>query len=125
MAYTFLKAQGYEVGKSLLEADQVPQVTEVIADAERRGVEIVLPVDLVAAAELRRRTPSTTWSRSPASPPTGKGLDIGPATRELFAAKLADARTVFWNGPVGRVRVPGLRGRHQGRRRGDQPGAAA
>ena len=50
MAYTFLKAQGHEVGNSLLEADQVPQVTEVMAEAERRGVEIVLPVDLVAAA---------------------------------------------------------------------------
>ena len=91
----------------------------------------MLPVDLVAADELRRRTPTTTWSRSTRSRPTGMGLDIGPATRELFAAKLADARTVFWNGPMGVFEFPafaaGTRavaqaltevdGLHRGRRR--------
>ena len=105
MAYTFLKAQGHEVGKSLLEADQVPQVTEVMAEAERRGVEIVLPVDLVAAAGF---APDAEHSVVPVTsfPADREGVDIGPATRELFAAKLADARTVFWNGPVGVFEFP-------------------
>ena len=105
MAYTFLKARGYEVGKSLLEADQVPQVTEVMAEAERRGVEIVLPVDLVAAADF---APDAEHSVVPVTsfPADREGVDIGPETRELFAAKLADARTVFWNGPVGVFEFP-------------------
>jgi phosphoglycerate kinase len=105
MAYTFLKAQGHEVGKSLLEADQVPQVTEVMAEAERRGVEIVLPVDLVAAADF---APDAEHSVVPVTsfPADREGVDIGPATRELFAAHLADARTVFWNGPVGVFEFP-------------------
>jgi len=105
MAYTFLKARGYEVGKSLLEADQVPQVTEVMAEAERRGVEIVLPVDLVAAADF---APDAEHSVVPVTsfPADREGVDIGPETRELFAARLADARTVFWNGPVGVFEFP-------------------
>jgi 3-phosphoglycerate kinase len=105
MAYTFLKARGYEVGKSLLEADQVPHVTEVMAEAERRGVEIVLPVDLVAAADF---APDAEHSVVPVTsfPADREGVDIGPETRELFAAKLADARTVFWNGPVGVFEFP-------------------
>jgi 3-phosphoglycerate kinase len=105
MAYTFLKAQGHEVGKSLLEADQVPQVTEVMREADRRGVEIVLPVDLVAAADF---APDAEHSVVPVTsfPADREGVDIGPATRELFAAHLADARTVFWNGPVGVFEFP-------------------
>jgi len=105
MAYTFLKAQGHEVGKSLLEADQVPQVAEVMREADRRGVEIVLPVDLVAAADF---APDAEHSVVPVTsfPADREGVDIGPATRELFAAHLADARTVFWNGPVGVFEFP-------------------
>jgi 3-phosphoglycerate kinase len=105
MAYTFLKAQGHEVGNSLLEADQVPQVTQVMAEAERRGVELVLPVDLVAAAGF---APDAEHSVVPVTsfPADREGVDIGPATRELFAAQLADARTVFWNGPVGVFEFP-------------------
>ena len=120
MSYTFLAAQGYEVGKSLLEADQIPQVTEVLAEAARRGVEVVLPVDLVAAD---RFAPDADHRVVPVSefPADRESLDMGPETRALFAQKLSDAKTVFWNGPAGRVRVPGLRRRNPGRGRGDQP----
>ena len=100
MAYTFLKAQGFEVGNSLLEADQLDVVRGFLTDAEKRGVEIVLPVDIVAATTF---APDAEHSVVPATqiPADREGLDIGPQTRELFAAKLADARTVFWNGPMG------------------------
>jgi phosphoglycerate kinase len=105
MSYTFLKARGYEVGHSLLEANQIPQVTEVMAEAERRGVEIVLPVDLVAATHF---APDAEHSVVPVTdfPADREGVDIGPRTRELFAARLADAKTVFWNGPVGVFEFP-------------------
>jgi phosphoglycerate kinase len=105
MSYTFLAAQGYEVGKSLLEADQIPQVTQIMADAERRGVELVLPVDLVAAT---RFAPDAEHDIVGVKdfPADREGVDIGPATRELFAEKLADAKTVFWNGPLGVFEFP-------------------
>jgi len=100
MSYTFLAAKGYEVGKSLLEADKIDEVTGVMADAAARGVELVLPVDLVGAAEF---APDAEYDVYPvtAFPADREGVDMGPATRELYAAKLADAATVFWNGPVG------------------------
>jgi phosphoglycerate kinase len=105
MSYTFLAAKGYEVGNSLLEADQIPQVSAVLAEATRRGVEIVLPVDLVAAT---RFAPDAEHDVVPVAsfPADREGVDIGPATRELFAEKLADAKTVFWNGPVGVFEFP-------------------
>jgi len=100
MSYTFLAAQGYEVGKSLLEADRLDLVKGYLLQAEERGVEIVLPTDVVVAAEF---SADAEHSIVPADqiPPDMEGMDIGPATREIFAAKIADARTVFWNGPVG------------------------
>jgi 3-phosphoglycerate kinase len=105
MSYTFLAARGYEVGHSLLEADQIPQVAELMAEAERRGVEVVLPVDLVAAtgyaADAEHEVVSVTDF-----PADRESLDMGPQTRALFAAKLADAKTVFWNGPVGVFEFP-------------------
>ncbi|MEZ0067006.1 phosphoglycerate kinase [Streptacidiphilus sp. MAP12-20] len=106
MAYTFLKAQGHEVGKSLLQADQIPAVTEYLARAAREGVEFVLPVDVAISADFpdtKTHAPVTDFEVvSVESIPADKeGLDIGPKTRELFAAKLADAKTVFWNGPMG------------------------
>lgn len=105
MSYTFLAAQGYEVGKSLLEADKVTEVTEVIGEAGRRGVELVLPVDLVAATHF---APDADSDVVPVGefPADREGVDIGPATRTLFADKLADARTVFWNGPLGVFEFP-------------------
>ncbi|HYZ56721.1 MAG TPA: phosphoglycerate kinase [Streptosporangiaceae bacterium] len=100
MAYTFLAAQGYEVGRSLLEADQIPQVREIMAEAERRGVELVLPTDLVAATRFAPDAEHDVVTVKD-FPADREGLDIGPATRQLFAEKLADAKTVFWNGPLG------------------------
>ena len=105
MSYTFLKAKGYEVGKSLLEADKIDEVTKVMAAAAERGVELVLPVDLVGAADF---APDAEHAVYPVTdfPADREGVDMGPATRELFAAKLADAATVFWNGPVGVFEFP-------------------
>ena len=105
MSYTFLKALGYEVGKSLLEEDMIPRVSEVLAEAGRRGVEVVLPVDLVAATHY---APDAGHEVAPVTgfPADRESLDMGPATRTLFAEKLADAKTVFWNGPVGVFEFP-------------------
>jgi phosphoglycerate kinase len=105
MVFTFLKAQGHEVGSSLLQEDQLPVVREYLERAEKRGVEFVLPVDVVAAASF-----PDLESKAGADPavvpadaiPAGlMGLDIGPESGALYAAKLADAATVFWNGPMG------------------------
>ncbi|MEU3317286.1 phosphoglycerate kinase [Streptomyces sp. NPDC006662] len=105
MAYTFLKAKGYEVGISLLQEDQIPKVTEYMERAEKNGVELVLPVDILASAEfpdIKGGTPAEYVTVDADEIPADKeGLDIGPRTRELYASKIADAETVFWNGPVG------------------------
>ena len=105
MGYTFLAARGYEVGNSVLEAGQIPAVKAVMEEAERRGVEIVLPVDLVAATHF---APDAEHSVVPVTdfPADREGMDAGPQTRALFAEKLADAKTVFWNGPVGVFEFP-------------------
>lgn len=100
MAYTFLKARGYEVGSSLLEQDQVKTVRGYLDRAEKEGVEIVLPVDVVAAESFSADAPHGP-ADADAIPADRMGLDIGPKSRELFTAKLADAGTVFWNGPMG------------------------
>ncbi|MEU6728922.1 phosphoglycerate kinase [Nonomuraea wenchangensis] len=100
MAYTFLKAQGHEVGRSLLQEDQLDQVRGFLAEAAERGVELVLPVDVLAATEFAADAEHEAVEAT-AIPADREGLDIGPKTRELFAAKLADAKTVFWNGPMG------------------------
>jgi phosphoglycerate kinase len=100
MAYTFLAAQGHEVGSSLLEKDHIDTVREIMADAAARGVEIVLPVDIVAADGFAADAAHSVVPAD-AIPADRMGLDIGPASGELFAAKLADAKTVFWNGPMG------------------------
>ncbi|MEV6448068.1 phosphoglycerate kinase [Amycolatopsis sp. NPDC051716] len=100
MAYTFLKAQGHEVGNSLLQADQLDQVRGFLAEAEKRGVELVLPVDVLAATGFAADAEHEVVAAT-AIPADREGLDIGPETRELFAGKLADAATVFWNGPMG------------------------
>jgi phosphoglycerate kinase len=105
MAYTFLAAQGYEVGHSLLEADKIPQVKEVMAAAERHGVELVLPVDIVAATNFAPDAEHEVVSVKD-FPADRQGLDIGPASRALFSEKVADAKTVFWNGPMGVFEFP-------------------
>jgi phosphoglycerate kinase len=100
MCFTFLKAQDYEVGGSLLEEDQVDTVRGYLDEAAKSRVEIVLPVDVVVAAEVDEKAETAVVSAR-AMPTDRKGLDIGPATVELFRSKLADARTVVWNGPMG------------------------
>jgi phosphoglycerate kinase len=100
MVFTFLAAQGHEVGASLLEKDQLDRVRGYLADAERRGVELVLPVDVVAATEFSASAPHEVVPAD-AIPADRLGLDIGPESGALFASRLADARTVFWNGPMG------------------------
>lgn len=99
MAYTFLKAQGHEVGTSLLQEDQLDQVKGFLAEAEKRGVELVLPVDVLVTAEFGNVEHEVVAASE--IPADKMGLDIGPKSRELFASKLADAKTVFWNGPMG------------------------
>ncbi|HVA59882.1 MAG TPA: phosphoglycerate kinase [Mycobacteriales bacterium] len=100
MCYTFLAAQGHEVGDSLLEADQLDACRGFLELAASRGIELRLPSDIVAAAHVE---PDAACSVVDAEriPPGFTGLDIGPATVAQFAAALTDARTVFWNGPMG------------------------
>ena len=105
MSYTFLKAQGYEVGKSLLEADRLDDVRQVMADASARGVELVLPVDLVGATGFAADAAHEVYPVT-GFPADREGMDMGPRTRQLYAEKLADAATVFWNGPVGVFEFP-------------------
>ncbi|MEU6742941.1 phosphoglycerate kinase [Streptosporangium sandarakinum] len=100
MAYTFLAAQGREVGRSLLQEDQLDTVRGFLDEAAKRGVELVLPVDVLAAVDFAEDAEYEVVDAT-AIPADRQGLDIGPRTRELFAEKLADARTVFWNGPMG------------------------
>jgi phosphoglycerate kinase len=100
MVFTFLKAQGHEVGKSLLEQDQLDTVLGYLSRAKELGVEIVLPVDVVAATAFAPDADHDTVTVD-AIPADRIGLDIGPASSRLFADRLADTRTVFWNGPMG------------------------
>ncbi|HLT84994.1 MAG TPA: phosphoglycerate kinase [Phototrophicaceae bacterium] len=100
MVFTFLAAKGYAVGTSLLEEDQVETVKGYLRDAEANGVEIVLPTDIVVAPEFKADAPATVVPAD-AIPADQMGLDIGPESGRLFAEKIADARTVVWNGPMG------------------------
>lgn len=100
MVFTFLAAQGHEVGKSLLEADQVEACKGYLEQAEAQGVEIVLPTDVVAATEFSAEADHEVVGVD-AIAADRMGLDIGPASARLFAEKLSDCRTVFWNGPMG------------------------
>ena len=100
MVFTFLKAQGHEVGKSLLEEDQVEVCREYLQRAEESGVELVLPTDIVVAPEFKADAPATVVAADE-MPADQLGLDIGPESAKAFAAALSDARTVFWNGPMG------------------------
>jgi phosphoglycerate kinase len=105
MAFTFLKAQGHEVGASLLQEDQIPAVTEYLERAEKQGVELVLPIDVVVSPgfpDLKAKASTEHSAVDADKMPEGQlGLDIGPKTGALYASKLADAATVFWNGPMG------------------------
>jgi phosphoglycerate kinase len=100
MVFTFLKALGYEVGSSLLEEDQVDTVRGYIDEAEAKGVDIVLPIDIVAATSFSADADHEVVPAD-AIPADRMGLDIGPDSSAMFAAKLSDADTIFWNGPMG------------------------
>ncbi|MBE7324369.1 phosphoglycerate kinase [Nocardioides sp. Y6] len=103
MVFTFLKAQGHEVGKSLLEEDQLDTCRSYLERAEAKGVEILLPSDVVVDTQFPSGdvTPTPRVVASSEIPADALGLDIGPTSGAAFAAALADARTVFWNGPMG------------------------
>ncbi|MDO5747533.1 MAG: phosphoglycerate kinase [Actinomycetaceae bacterium] len=100
MAYTFLAAQGHSVGSSLLENDQVNTVKEYMKTAGEKGVELLLPIDTVVAPEFKADAPATVVD-SDKIPDDHMGLDIGPKTAKLFSNKIAAAKTVAWNGPMG------------------------
>jgi phosphoglycerate kinase len=105
MVFTFLKAQGHEVGSSLLEEDQVETVKGYLAQAQESGVEIVLPVDIVAADGFAADAPHETVDADKI--PAGKmGLDIGPKSGELFREAILGAKTIAWNGPMGVFEFP-------------------
>jgi phosphoglycerate kinase len=100
MLFTFLAAQGHEVGKSLLEADQIEIVKGYLAEAEASGKQIVLPTDIVVAPEFKVDSPPTVVPAD-AIPADQLGLDIGPESAAAFAEVISGAKTVFWNGPMG------------------------
>ncbi|MDR5588926.1 MULTISPECIES: phosphoglycerate kinase [Clostridium] len=99
MAYTFLKAQGYEIGTSLVEEDRLDYAKEMIAKAEEKGVKFLLPVDHRVAAEFKDVEATVTEDQN--IPAGNMGLDIGPKTETLYADAIKDAKTVIWNGPMG------------------------
>lgn len=100
MVFTFLAAQGHRVGKSLLEEDQIEVVQGYLADAEKAGKRIVLPTDVIVAPEFKADAPPTTVAAGQIGDDQ-LGLDIGPESAEAFAAVIKEAKTVFWNGPMG------------------------
>ncbi|MFT4305751.1 MAG: phosphoglycerate kinase [Microbacterium sp.] len=110
MLFTFLAAKGYRVGRSLLEADQIETVTGYMATAAEKGVELLLPVDAVMAASFSADAehvvaPADALEDTPFGA-EGLGLDIGPATAEIFADAIRGSKTVFWNGPMGVFEMP-------------------
>jgi phosphoglycerate kinase len=100
MLFTFLAAQGHEVGKSLLESDQIETVNRYLKDAAEAGKQIVLPTDIVVAPAFAADAPATVVAAD-AIPADQLGMDIGPESAKAFAGVIAAARTVFWNGPMG------------------------
>jgi len=100
MVFTFLAAQGKEIGKSLVETELIPTVKELIEKAAASGVELILPTDIVVAAEFKSDSPAIIVSAD-AIPADHMGLDIGPESAKAFAAAIGKCKTVFWNGPMG------------------------
>ena len=100
MAYTFLVGEGHSVGSSRFEADQVEAVRGLVADARARGIQVLLPTDVVVAPEFSEQAPATTVAVEEV-PEDQMGLDIGPATAAAFADAVATAGSVLWNGPMG------------------------
>jgi phosphoglycerate kinase len=105
MANTFLAARGYALGASLFEPDRVEMAKEILARAESRGIEVLLPADVVVTDDLEKPTRIETVAAD-AIPAGLKAVDVGPETRQAFAAAIARARTLFWNGPLGVFEKP-------------------
>jgi len=100
MAYTFYKAEGKEIGTSLLEVEKIDLAKEVLENAKKSGIKFLLPVDVVVASEFNNDSPATVVSVD-AMPADKMGLDIGPETIKLFSNELKNAKTIVWNGPMG------------------------
>ncbi len=105
MAYTFLKAQGYEIGKSLLEEDKMELALNLIEKAKEKNVELLLPLDSVVASQFAADAEHKTVTNEE-MPAEWLGVDIGPKTVELYAEKIKSAKTVIWNGPMGVFEMP-------------------
>lgn len=101
MAFTFMKAKGEEVGKSLLEADYLDYAKEMMDKAEKKGVKLLIPVDTVVAQEFSNDAPFKTVTSAEGIEADWSGFDIGEKTRALYADAIKDAKTVVWNGPMG------------------------
>jgi phosphoglycerate kinase len=106
MAYTFLKAQGLEVGKSLVEADKLDLARTLLEEAKKRKLRFLLPVDHVAAAKIEANAVVQQIAEGQPIPSNLMALDIGPKTIELFSEEISRARTIVWNGPMGVFEVP-------------------
>lgn len=105
MAYTFLKAQGMEIGRSLLDAEKIEFAKEMMAKAKSRGIKLLLPVDVVVTDDFKNPTMSKTVAVNQI-PSDLQGVDIGPETIKLFAKEIETAKTVIWNGPMGVFELP-------------------
>ena len=105
MAYTFFKAQGYEIGTSILDADNIELAKELLAEAEKTGVKILLPVDAVCAKEFKNDTEFAVYAKEN-MPKDRMGMDIGPESVKLFTEAVKNAKTVVWNGPMGVFEMP-------------------
>ena len=105
MAYTFLKARGVPIGKSLVEDDKLDLAKKILMDAERKNFKLLLPVDHVITPELKAGAPSRVVNAG-ATPADQMGLDIGPETIETYKAEIAKAKTIVWNGPMGVFEMP-------------------
>jgi phosphoglycerate kinase len=108
MAYTFLKAQGQEIGKSLLEADKVDLARQLLEEAKQRNVKFLLPIDHVVAMKPETNAVVQQIGEGQPIPADRMALDIGPKTIELFSEEISRARTIVWNGPMGVFEVPGF-----------------
>jgi len=105
MAYTFLKAQGLPIGKSLVENDKLDLAKKILAEAKARNFKFLLPMDHVTAPEFKADAPATVGDVT-ATPADQMGLDIGPKTIAAYAAEIAKAKTIVWNGPMGVFEMP-------------------
>ena len=101
MAYTFLKAQGHEIGKSLVEADKLDLARKLLEDAKKRNLRFLLPVDHIVAEKIDANATVRIIGEGQPIPPNMMALDIGPKSIELFTEEVSTARTIVWNGPMG------------------------